>query len=83
MLRTEQRESLKEEIRRVEGKVSASSNIELQKAMNERIIEIEIQFWELSNRLNENTGRMRKLINDLELSVEELQENQSPTLTQN
>ena len=74
---------MKEEIRMVEGKVSASSNIELQKAMNERIIEIEIQFWELSNRLNENTGRMRKLINDLELSVEELQENESPTLTQN
>ena len=34
MLRTEHRESLKEEIRRVEGKVSASSNIELQKVMN-------------------------------------------------
>ena len=68
-MKNEYEKNLSEEIKKVEEKISSSSSIEFQKTMNSRIIQVETQFWEFSSRVNENMGRMRKLINDIELRV--------------
>ena len=49
--------------------MAASSSIELQKAMNSRVMEIEVQFQSNNNKVKEFMDRMTKSIDGLELGV--------------